>query len=51
MEDKIGVFICTGYGIAEALNIEALTKVANDEYHVQFCKTIASCDDSMEVTS
>ena len=44
MEDKIGVFICTGYGIAEALNIEALTKVANEEYHVPFCKTITSCE-------
>jgi len=45
MEDKIGVFICTGYGIAEALDIEALTKIANDEYHVPFCKTIASCEE------
>ena len=30
MEDKIGVYICTGYGIGEALDIEALAKVAND---------------------
>ena len=43
MEDKIGVFICTGYGIAEALDIDALCKVATDEYDVPFCKTVDSC--------
>ncbi|MHC4942063.1 MAG: FAD-dependent oxidoreductase [Planctomycetota bacterium] len=44
MEDKIGVFICTGYGIAEALDIDALCKVATDEYKVPFCKTVDSCE-------
>jgi len=44
MKDKIGVFICTGYGIAEALNIEALCKVATGEYKVPFCKTVESCE-------
>ncbi len=44
MEDKIGVFICTGYGIADALDIEALCKVATDEFKVPFCKTVASCE-------
>jgi quinone-modifying oxidoreductase subunit QmoB len=44
MEEKIGVFICTGYGIAEALDIEALTKVANEEFQVALCKKIDFCD-------
>ncbi|UCH83758.1 MAG: hydrogenase iron-sulfur subunit [Candidatus Latescibacterota bacterium] len=44
MEDKIGVFICTGYGIGDALDIEALKKVAAEEYKVPFCKTVDSCE-------
>ncbi len=44
MEDKIGVFICTGYGIAEALDIKALCKVVTEEYSVPFCKTVDSCE-------
>ena len=31
MEEKIGVFICTGYGIAEALDVDALSKVGDLE--------------------
>lgn len=46
MEDKIGVFVCTGYGIAEALDIDALCKVATDEFKVPFCKTVDSCEGS-----
>jgi quinone-modifying oxidoreductase subunit QmoB len=46
MEDKIGVFICTGYGIAEALDIDALRKVATDESKVPFCRTVVSCEGS-----
>jgi quinone-modifying oxidoreductase subunit QmoB len=46
MEDKIGVFICTGYGIAEALDVDALCKVATDEYNIPFCKKINSCEKS-----
>ena len=42
MEDKVGVYICTGWGIGEALDIEALSKVA-DEYNVSVCKTIDVC--------
>jgi quinone-modifying oxidoreductase subunit QmoB len=44
MEDKIGVFICTGYGIAEALDVDALSKVATDECKAPFCKTVESCE-------
>jgi len=44
VEDKIGVFICTGYGIAESLDIDALCKVATDEYDVPFCKKVDSCE-------
>ena len=44
MEDKLGVFICTGYGIAEALDIDALCTVATDECQVPFCKTVDSCE-------
>ncbi len=44
MKDKIGVFICTGYGIAEALDIEAMRKVVASECKVPFCKTIDSCE-------
>ena len=46
MDDKIGVFVCTGYGIAEALDIDALCKVATDEFSVPFCKTVESCEGS-----
>ena len=46
MEDKIGVFICTGYGIAEALDVDALCTVATEECSVPFCKTVGSCEGS-----
>ncbi len=44
MEEKIGVFICSGYGIAEALDIDALCKVATGEFKVPFCKVVDSCE-------
>jgi quinone-modifying oxidoreductase subunit QmoB len=44
MEDKIGVFVCTGYGIGEALDIEALCKIATDEFKIEICRTVTSCD-------
>lgn len=46
MEDKIGVFVCTGYGIAEALDIDALCEVATGELKVPFCKKVDSCEGS-----
>ena len=44
MENKLGVFICSGYGIGEALDLEALEKVAKDEYKVPHCQTLVSCE-------
>ena len=44
MDDKVGVFICTGYGIAEALDVDALCEVATGEFSVPFCKTVESCE-------
>ena len=44
MEEKIGVFICSGYGIAEALDVDALCTVATGEFSVPFCKTADSCE-------
>jgi quinone-modifying oxidoreductase subunit QmoB len=44
MEDRVGVFICTGYGIAEALDIDALSKVATGEGEAAFCTTVESCE-------
>jgi len=44
MADKIGVFICTGYGIAEALDVDALCNVATDECGAALCKTVDSCE-------
>ncbi|AGL03021.1 FAD-dependent oxidoreductase [Desulfoscipio gibsoniae] len=41
MEKKIGVYICTGCGIGDALDIDALSKVASKEYKADICKTDA----------
>lgn len=38
MDLKIGVYIDTGYGIGEALDIDALSKVATGEFKVPVCK-------------
>jgi quinone-modifying oxidoreductase, subunit QmoB len=46
MEDKIGVFICTGYGIGDALDVEALSTLATGEMKAKFCKTVPSCEGS-----
>ena len=44
MEEKIGVFICSGYGIAEALDLEALSAVATNELSLPFCKVVDTCE-------
>ena len=41
MDKKTGVYICTGCGIGEALDIKALSKVAKAECKAAFCKTDA----------
>ena len=38
MEHKIGVYIDTGYGIGESLDVEALSAVANDEFKFRFAR-------------
>ncbi len=44
MAEKIGVYICTGYGIGDALNIEELTNIATDDYKIEVVKTVPSCE-------
>ncbi|MEW6725859.1 MAG: hydrogenase iron-sulfur subunit [Bacillota bacterium] len=39
MDKKIGVFICTGCGIGEALDAEKLSKVATRDLKAAVCKT------------
>ncbi|MCP4572611.1 MAG: hydrogenase iron-sulfur subunit [bacterium] len=43
MADKIGVFICTGYGIAEALDVPALLELATGDCGAAYCRTIDTC--------
>ncbi len=45
MDHKIGVYIDTGYGIGEALDIEALSKVATGEFKVPVCRAEAYWSD------
>ncbi len=39
MDKKIAVYICTGCGIGDALDIDQLSGVATDEFPVPICKT------------
>jgi quinone-modifying oxidoreductase, subunit QmoB len=39
MPEKLGVYICGGCGIADCLNLTALTKVAKTEYKAAVCQT------------
>lgn len=39
MAKKVGAYICTGCGIGDALDIEALSKVATKEKKLQICKS------------
>ena len=38
MDKKLGVYICSGCGIGDGLEIEALEKVATEEYKAPVCK-------------
>ena len=40
----LGLFLCEGYGIAEALDVDALLTLARDELAVPFCQKIPSCE-------
>ncbi len=41
MEHKIGLYIDTGYGIGESLDVEALSSLATDDLAVAVCKSDA----------
>ena len=46
MERKVGVYICSGCGIGDAIDVEQLAKVATSEHKVPVCKTHAAlCDE------
>ncbi len=38
MEKKIALYVCTGCGIGEALDVAALSGIASDEFHVALCR-------------
>jgi quinone-modifying oxidoreductase subunit QmoB len=42
MEQKVGVYICSGCGIGDAIDVEQLGKVATSEYKVPVCKSHAA---------
>ena len=39
MDQKIGVYLCTGCGIGDSLDIEKLSAIALKQYNVPVCKT------------
>ena len=39
MENVLGVYICSGCGIGDAVNLELTEKVATNEYKAKVCKT------------
>ena len=44
MGDKLGVFICSGYGIADAIDLDALQGVVNDECGAALCELVPTCE-------
>ena len=41
VETKVGVYLCSGCGIGDSIDIEELSKVASDELKVPVCKSNA----------
>ena len=39
MDKKLAVYICSGCGIGDCLDLDQLCEVATKEYKVQICKT------------
>ena len=39
VETKVGVYLCSGCGIGDAIDIDELSKVASDESKVTVCKS------------
>ena len=42
MDQKIGVYICSGCGIGESIDVEALSAVATGEFSVAKCASHAA---------
>jgi quinone-modifying oxidoreductase subunit QmoB len=38
MEKKLGVYLCSGCGLGDSFDIDALEKIATDEYDASLCK-------------
>lgn len=43
MDKKYGVYICTGCGIGNALDVERLSNLPQKEYKIELCKTHGFC--------
>ncbi len=39
MEKKMGLYICKGCGIGDALDVDALCNIGTDEFNIPICKT------------
>ena len=44
MTDKLGVFICTGCGIGEALDLDALESIASGDYGADVVDTVPTVE-------
>ena len=46
MDEKLGVFLCTGYGIAQAVDLDALETLARDELGADHVTRVPTCEDA-----